>query len=185
MTVGVGDPDPKVPVYSKGFLYTWKLVIPGKLAAAISSLLQACQTRHYAQQATLHCFRTWQIPREANQHITDFSVTFNRLPVRKSNADWFKIALVKLDDYHIPFKAPLNQAQEQAYHPQNTALSSLSLKQKTCPILPYLALVRATLRRLGSFRNPIPWCSLALTQDRIIKSFSRPWKASTLAISTS
>lgn len=56
---------------------------------------------------------------------------------------------------------------------------------KTCPVLLYLALVRATLRRLGSFRNPIPWCSLALTQDRMIKSFSRPWKASTLAISTS
>lgn len=49
----------------------------------------------------------------------------------------------------------------------------------------YLALVRATLRRLGSFRNPIPWCSLARTQERMMKSFSRPWKASTLAISTS
>lgn len=31
----------------------------------------------------------------------------------------------------------------------------------------------------------MPWCSLALTQDKIMKSFSRPWKASTLAISTS
>lgn len=51
--------------------------------------------------------------------------------------------------------------------------------------LPYLALVRATLRRRGSFRKPMPWCSLALTQDRIMKSFSLPWKASTLAISTS
>lgn len=49
----------------------------------------------------------------------------------------------------------------------------------------YLALVRATLRRRGSFKNPIPWCSLARTQDRMMKSFSRPWKASTLAISTS
>ncbi|TNN77048.1 hypothetical protein EYF80_012686 [Liparis tanakae] len=49
----------------------------------------------------------------------------------------------------------------------------------------YLALVSATLRRLGSLRKPMPWCSLALTQDRMMKSFSRPWKASTLAISTS
>lgn len=48
----------------------------------------------------------------------------------------------------------------------------------------YLALVSATLRRRGSFRKPIPWCSLARTQDRIMKSFSLPWKASTLAIST-
>lgn len=48
----------------------------------------------------------------------------------------------------------------------------------------YLALVSATLRRRGSFRKPMPWCSLARTHDRMIKSFSRPWKASTLAIST-
>lgn len=38
----------------------------------------------------------------------------------------------------------------------------------------YLALVSATLRRLGSLRKPIPWCSLALTQDRMMKSFSLP-----------
>lgn len=31
----------------------------------------------------------------------------------------------------------------------------------------------------------MPWCSLARTQDRMMKSFSRPWNASTLAISTS
>lgn len=49
----------------------------------------------------------------------------------------------------------------------------------------YLALVRATFSLRGSLRKPMPWCSLALTQDRIMKSFSRPWKASTLAISTS
>lgn len=53
------------------------------------------------------------------------------------------------------------------------------------PSLPYLALVRATLSRLGSFKNPMPWCSLARTQERMMKSFSRPWNASTLAISTS
>lgn len=51
--------------------------------------------------------------------------------------------------------------------------------------LHYLALVSATLRRLGSLRKPMPWCSLALTQERMMKSFSLPWKASTLAISTS
>jgi len=50
---------------------------------------------------------------------------------------------------------------------------------------PYLARVSATLRRRGSLRKPMPWCSLARTQDRMIRSFSRPWKASTLAISTS
>lgn len=50
---------------------------------------------------------------------------------------------------------------------------------------PYRALVKATLSRLGSFKNPMPWCSLARTQERMIKSFSRPWNASTLAISTS
>lgn len=49
----------------------------------------------------------------------------------------------------------------------------------------HLALVSATLRRRGSLRKPMPWCSLALTHDRMMKSFSRPWKASTLAISTS
>lgn len=38
----------------------------------------------------------------------------------------------------------------------------------------YLALVSATLRRLGSLRKPMPWCSLALTQDRMMKSFSLP-----------
>ena len=48
-----------------------------------------------------------------------------------------------------------------------------------------LYLVSATLRRLGSLRNPMPWCSLALTQDMMMKSFSRPWKASTDATSIS
>lgn len=48
----------------------------------------------------------------------------------------------------------------------------------------HLALVSATLRRRGSFRKPMPWCSFARTQDRMMKSFSLPWKASTLAIST-
>ena len=52
-------------------------------------------------------------------------------------------------------------------------------------ITPYLARVRATLRRRASFRNPMPWCSLALTQERMMKSFSLPWKASTLATSSS
>jgi hypothetical protein len=33
---------------------------------------------------------------------------------------------------------------------------------------PYLARVRATLRRLGSFKNPIPWCSLLLTQETMM-----------------
>ena len=50
---------------------------------------------------------------------------------------------------------------------------------------PYLARVRATLRRRASFRNPIPWCSFALTQDNKIMSFSLPWNASTLATSIS
>ena len=50
---------------------------------------------------------------------------------------------------------------------------------------PYFALVRATFRRRASFRNPIPWCSLALTHERMMKSFSRPWNASTLATSIS
>lgn len=49
VTGGIGDPDPTVPVY-KGFLYTWKLVIPERLATAISCLLQACQTCHHAHQ---------------------------------------------------------------------------------------------------------------------------------------
>ena len=52
-------------------------------------------------------------------------------------------------------------------------------------ITPCLALVKATLRRLGSLRKPMPWCSLALTQERMMKSFSLPWKASTLATSNS
>ena len=51
-------------------------------------------------------------------------------------------------------------------------------------ITPYLARVRATLRRRASFRNPMPWCLLALTQERM-KSFSLPWKTSTLATSSS
>ena len=52
-------------------------------------------------------------------------------------------------------------------------------------ITPCLARVRATLRRRGSLRKPIPWCSLARTQLRMMKSFSRPWNASTLATSSS
>ena len=52
-------------------------------------------------------------------------------------------------------------------------------------MMPNLALVRATLSLRGSLRNPMPWCSLALTQDNTMKSFSRPWNASTLAISIS
>jgi hypothetical protein len=50
-------------------------------------------------------------------------------------------------------------------------------------ISPYLALVKATFRRLGSFKKPIPDFSFDLTQDRRIKSFSRPWKLSTEATS--
>lgn len=42
------------------------------------------------------------------------------------------------------------------------------------PMRSHLALVSATLRRLGSLRKPMPWCSLALTQDRMMKSFSLP-----------
>lgn len=49
----------------------------------------------------------------------------------------------------------------------------------------YFARVKATFRRLGSFRKPIPWCSLERTQERMMKSFSLPWKASTLATSIS
>lgn len=41
-------------------------------------------------------------------------------------------------------------------------------------IKPYFALVNATLRRRGSFRNPIPEWSLERTHVTIIKSFSRP-----------
>jgi len=52
-------------------------------------------------------------------------------------------------------------------------------------MMPNLALVRATFKRLGSLRNPTPWCSLDLTHDNTMKSFSRPWKASTLATSIS
>jgi hypothetical protein len=50
---------------------------------------------------------------------------------------------------------------------------------------PYLALVRATFSRRGSFRKPIPDASLLLTQERRIKSFSLPWKLSTEATSIS
>ena len=50
---------------------------------------------------------------------------------------------------------------------------------------PLLARVIATLRRLGSFRKPIPVFSLLLTHERMMKSFSRPWNASTDATSTS
>ena len=52
-------------------------------------------------------------------------------------------------------------------------------------MMPYLERVNATLRRRGSLRNPIPWCSLERTHDIIIKSFSLPWNASTLATSIS
>ena len=48
-----------------------------------------------------------------------------------------------------------------------------------------LARVRATFSRRGSLRKPIPWCSLDLTQLSMMKSFSLPWKASTLATSSS
>ena len=48
----------------------------------------------------------------------------------------------------------------------------------------YLALVSATFSLLGSAKNPIPWCSLDLTQEMMMISFSLPWKASTEAIST-
>ena len=41
-------------------------------------------------------------------------------------------------------------------------------------IIPYLALVNATLSLLGSFKNPIPDDSLLLTQENKIKSFSLP-----------
>ena len=47
------------------------------------------------------------------------------------------------------------------------------------------ARVRATFSRRGSLRNPMPWCSLARTHDSTMKSFSRPWNASTLATSIS
>ncbi|KAK1700433.1 hypothetical protein BDP55DRAFT_642936 [Colletotrichum godetiae] len=50
---------------------------------------------------------------------------------------------------------------------------------------PYLARVKATLRRRGSERKPMPWLSLERTHDKTMKSFSRPWKASTEATSTS
>ena len=52
-------------------------------------------------------------------------------------------------------------------------------------MMPNRARVNATFNRLGSFRNPTPWCSLDLTQDNTMKSFSRPWNASTLATSIS
>lgn len=38
---------------------------------------------------------------------------------------------------------------------------------------PDRARVRATLRRRGSFRKPIPWWSLERTHDRMMNSFSR------------
>jgi len=52
-------------------------------------------------------------------------------------------------------------------------------------IMPNLARVRATFNRRGSLRNPTPWCSFDLTHDNTMKSFSRPWNASTLATSIS
>ena len=64
----------------------------------------------------------------------------------------------------------------------------VQVRNNTCPhaiTKTYLARVRATFRRRGSFRKPMPWCSLERTQDRMMKSFSRPWKASTLATSIS
>mmetsp|Transcript_35460 Transcript_35460/g.99909 ORF Transcript_35460/g.99909 Transcript_35460/m.99909 type:complete len:237 (-) Transcript_35460:2142-2852(-) len=60
--------------------------------------------------------------------------------------------------------------------------SSLGLPRMT---MPYLARVRATFRRRGSLRKPMPLCSLDRTHDRMMKSFSRPWKESTEATSTS
>lgn len=41
-------------------------------------------------------------------------------------------------------------------------------------IKPYFARVKATLSLLGSLRNPIPDASLLLTQEKRMKSFSRP-----------
>ena len=38
----------------------------------------------------------------------------------------------------------------------------------------YLALVSATLSRLGSAKNPMPWFSLDRTQEMMMMSFSRP-----------
>ena len=80
-------------------------------------------------------------------------------------------------------------------HTQPLDLYSLTLKpahmadEHAQPLpLPHpthFARVRATLSRRGSLRNPMPWCSLERTQERMMKSFSRPWKASTLATSSS
>ena len=49
----------------------------------------------------------------------------------------------------------------------------------------YRARVSATFNRRGSLKNPMPWCSLDRTHDRMMKSFSRPWKESTDATSIS
>mmetsp|Transcript_9771 Transcript_9771/g.39609 ORF Transcript_9771/g.39609 Transcript_9771/m.39609 type:complete len:214 (+) Transcript_9771:339-980(+) len=50
---------------------------------------------------------------------------------------------------------------------------------------PLLARVMATFNRRGSFKKPMPVFSLLRTQERMMKSFSRPWNASTDATSTS
>ena len=48
---------------------------------------------------------------------------------------------------------------------RRTLLKTLGLPRTTRP---YLARVRATLRRRGSLRNPIPWCSLLLTHETMM-----------------
>jgi len=52
-------------------------------------------------------------------------------------------------------------------------------------MMPNRARVKATFKRRGSLRNPTPWCSFDRTHDKTMKSFSRPWNASTLATSIS
>ena len=46
-----------------------------------------------------------------------------------------------------------------------TLASTLAFPTTT---IPYLARVRATLSRRASFKKPIPWCSLARTQERMM-----------------
>ena len=67
-------------------------------------------------------------------------------------------------------------------HQKVTIVVTLALPMT---IIPNLARVSATFKRLGSLRNPTPWCSFDLTHDNTMKSFSRPWNASTLATSIS
>eukprot|EP00955_Chlamydomonas_euryale_P011778 126502-Chlamydomonas_euryale.AAC.1 len=51
--------------------------------------------------------------------------------------------------------------------------------------MPKRARVSATLSLRGSLRKPMDCCSLDLTHDMMMMSFSRPWNASTLLTSTS